>query len=307
MSPTTMTSTSEREIEATAKAYCENKDIFLRSLGGLPHLEIVDAILALGNSTTRLSYCLQDNADVEIWQVAQDPTNEEYTDQELMAQLKEVVADIKIKAPNVLHVELDVNPWFNPPQKKLMETLRVNGYKLCPGHDSLIMVGEISHLCESLSPAVNNAPRQLTVQRMSEPQHGRDFSVVVNTAFHLPPIWCQQSVDRLVINATRDRDSHRFFYFVGYLDSNGDPAVCLTLCLTAGVVGIHWAATHPKYQKQGLFQELVYTVMKELLPKYSAEYTYYTASARSTSAAFFQKHGAVPVATKYKYVLYSKE
>lgn len=292
---------------AMARAYANNKDVLNRSYVGTPYIQVLDRTWTLGESIVRVSYCLQDNAGVELWQPAPENAEQQVSwiqdfASEFLRQLQQIVADIRRQAPRVLHVEFELSPCSWPPQDQLRKILQDNGYK-DSGHDSWIVAGDVSHMVESLGKTLmmfGDNQQRLNVVRLSTKQHGRDFGTVFNEAYQMPSVWGQQSAECFMIQAERDSESQQYLRFVGYLDE--EPVVCAFLCMAAGVVGIHYAGTRPAHQKQGLFQELVYTVLKDHVT--ASEYaTTYVASARPTSAPFFLKHGAHVAATKYKYYL----
>ena len=299
-----------------AKAYCDNKDVFIRSMAETPHVQIIDSTMAAGGAEggAAVSYEVQNNAGVEVWQSAQQDPLEEKADDDcsydeglFLNRVQEIAADIRSRAPNTLYIEWDVNPWSSPPQANILETFRSNGFKTLPGHESQIVAGDLATLRDSLEQSFpgHKNPHKLSVRRMATVQHGTDFGLIFQEAYSLPsPVWAQQATDCCEVWATRDKASEKWLSFVGYHKEDGDkPAVILCLCVAAGVVGIHAAGTRPQYQKQGLFQEMLYSALTEHLPKTSTSCTRYVASARSTSATFFQTHGAVPVAKKVKFLV----
>lgn len=286
-----------------AKAYCSNKNICQRSFSGTPHIQVIDATTSTTSGNYNFSYTVQNHAGTEIWQ-STFQEGDEFEEKPFLVALQEIVADIKIRAPKVLFTEFDVHPCASP---KLIEALKRHGYQSSPGHESVIVTGEIKVLSTSLGSS--SSSKQLSVLRLSQPQHGRDFGRACVEAYGLEGTpWGDQLIDCAECWATRERDSPQYLYFVGYYTTetnSKDPAVCLALCLAAGIVGIHLAGTRPKYQRKGLFHELLSTVLQEHLPKYNGDqnYTHYAASARSTTAVFFQKHGAIAAATKSKYLI----
>lgn len=349
-----------------AKAYCDNKDLFMRSMDNTPHIQIIDSTISIGgarNGITQneatVSYQIQNNAGVEVWQKAAateaqgaDKNNNEddnFKDNsydeaavKFLQRVKEIAADIRTRAPHTLFVEWDVNPFSAPlPQAQMLETFRPNGYTTLPGHDSHIVAGSLTTLESSLLkqqierkqknssdqqqqqlPPIDYNKDRLDIHRLSTKEHGVDFGTMVHTSYGMPPVWDQQVIDCAVVWALRDSNSDVYRHYVGYIRSDDDddeneieiengqepkrqtPVCCMTLCLGAGIVGIHAAGTHPNYQKQGFFQELLYLVVRDHLPATIKKmYPKYAASARSTSAALFQKHGAVTVASKFKFLV----